>query len=78
VVAGYDELDRRVDGLEHGNGRAEFVQLGLFGDVSAVDGDVCGASPWESESTRTLVEMESILSRLLDAGDVLRARLLWS
>jgi hypothetical protein len=41
VVAGYDELDGRIDGLEHDNGRTKLVQLGLLGDISAMDGDVC-------------------------------------
>ena len=41
MVTGYNELDRCIDGPEHDNGRADFVQLGLFGDVSAVDGDIC-------------------------------------
>ena len=41
MVAGYDEHDWRIDGFEHGDDRAEFVQFGLFGDVSAVDDDVC-------------------------------------
>jgi hypothetical protein len=77
VVAGYDELDgasmalsmvmaaRNSSNLDYSVMSPQWMATSAL----VVTGR-CRASPWVSESTRTLVEMGSILSRLLDAADV--------
>ncbi len=40
MVSGDDELERSVDGIEQLDRRAELADLGLLGEIAAVDGDV--------------------------------------